>query len=319
MPSTSTDPVFDAFRAANARKALPTHLDTAGLRQLSAAVRARAVFTARGTSTIYVNELKRVVDLLASGDIGMADARATLIECLRALGYTPEGGFPGEGVGQVPPAIRGSLQDLSSFRRMNLTLTTQVDLMTNAGLQRRGMEPVRLAEFPAFELVRISPRAAPRDWKARFTIVGGVLVDGGRMILFKGDPRWGELGSSENFNDALDVDTPPLAFGSGVGWEERSHAECVRFDIRGPEGETVDEWLASPKRPRVIAGAMPLPAPRLTMQDVSPDLRRKFEVETMSKPVTEKPGRYDYSDLLEESLAESQAAYRKGRNGRDGQ
>ena len=49
-------------------------------------------------------------------------ARVRLRSALASLGYTPEGGFPGDD--EVPPAEAGSLQDLSSDARLRLQLET---------------------------------------------------------------------------------------------------------------------------------------------------------------------------------------------------
>jgi hypothetical protein len=183
---------FDAALASRAREAMPTALDTAGLRELGQQVLGRAVFSARGVSAIYASKLKEVIDQLTAGDIGEGQARTALYETLDALGYTPEGGFPGN-EGDVPPAVRGSLQDLRSFRRMDLVIRTQLDLMTGAGEQSRGHTPERLTEYPAWELVRVEQRTTPRDWAARWAISGG-KPNGSRMLALKGDPVWGELG-----------------------------------------------------------------------------------------------------------------------------
>ena len=86
---------------------------------------------------------------------------------LQTLGYTPEGGFPDAPSAEIPPAIAGSLQDLSSFLRRDLIVRTQLALMHGAGLQTRGHTPERLRQFPAWELVRVADKKVPRDWETR--------------------------------------------------------------------------------------------------------------------------------------------------------
>lgn len=309
--------VFDAQLASSARTAMPTPLDTAGLRELGAGVLARSVFTAHGISAIYASKLKEVIDQLAAGEIGEGQARTALYECLDALGYTPEGGFPGH-EGEVPPAIRGTLQDLRSFRRMNLIVRTQLDLMTGAGQQYRGQLPEALAQFPAWELVRIEDKNAPRNWKgdepskadprSRWLIADGKLY-GGRMIALKGDPVWGELGSFNNFQDALGTDHPPFAFNSGMGWREIDMAECEALGVTGPNGGTAAEWFAS--RPQVLAGQLPLPAPQLSMADVDPALVESFKKSTHATARPGTPLVMDYSDILAKELKNSRDAYQK--------
>lgn len=273
MPDLST--ITDALAAAQKRGALPTSLGTAELRELGADILARSVFTARGTNAVFTDMLKKLVDRLAAGDMNEATARVTLLETLRALGYTPEGGFPDAPAGSVPPALRGTLQDLSSRRRLDLIVETQRGLMIGAGQKNRGSTPDRLELFPAWELVRQLSVMVPRDWPARWTIAGGKP---GRMIALKGDPIWGELGSPENFEDALSVDYPPFAFNSGMGWLEISKEEVARLGITGPQGETPAEFLAT--RPATLGGRQELPSPTLSVRDMDPEILREFQKST---------------------------------------
>lgn len=303
MPTPLTSQPFDAAIKAAERMPMPTALDTAGLRGLGPEVLARAVFCAHGASAVYASKLKEVVEALAAGDIGEGQARTALWECLKALGYTPEGGFP-DAQGEVPQALKGTLQDLSSFRRLDLIVRTQMDLMSGAGEQMRGHTPDQLAQFPAWELIRVEDRQVPRDWPARWTVAGGKP---GAMIALKGDPVWGELGSYDNFSDALGVDHPPFAFLSGMGWRAVSAAECEALGITGPDGETPDEWLAS--GPIVMAGKLPLPSPRMSMADVDPAIVDRFRTGTGGTSATSTPGVVDYSDVLARELAASREAY----------
>jgi len=275
--------ILDALLAAQKRGVLPTALGTAELRALGADVLARSAFTARGTNAIFVSKIKEVIDLLAAGDIGDGQARTILYETLDVIGYDVEkGGFPGE---EVEPAMKGTLQDLRSFRRMDLIVRTQLDLMQGAGLQLRGMTPDRLRAFPAFELVRQLDVAVPRDWPSRWTIAGGTLT-AGRMIALKGDPVWGELGSYDNFDDALGVDHPPFAFNSGMGWDEISAADCQALGITGPDGETPEQWLQS--RPATMAGRQPPPAAQISLAGVDPAIIESFRKSTGATPAPDR-------------------------------
>lgn len=289
---------FDAAVASRSRTAMATALDTAGLRELGPEILARSVFSANAVSAIYASKLKEVIDELTSGRIGEGQARTALYICLDELGYTPEGGFPGE-AGDVPPAVKGTLQDLRSFRRMNLVVRTQVDLMGGAGLQARGSEPISLATHPAWELVRAEPRKTPRDWEARWVICGGKVTDG-RMIALKGDPVWGELGSYDNFQDALGVDHPPFAFESGMWWDEVEAAECDELGITGPAGESAADFFAS--QPQTLAGRMELPEPSISMAGVDPGLRDKFIRDTGATPHPSRPHSLEFSRILAREL-----------------
>jgi hypothetical protein len=278
MPKPATTPaaIFDAFRKASERGELPTSLGTAELRELGADVLSSSVFTARGTNAIYVSKLKEVIDQLAAGDINFATARWTLMEALKATGYTPEGGFPDVPDGTVPPALAGTLQDLSSKRRIEFILKTQIALVRGKGQQFRGQ--ARADAFPAWELVRVYQVTAPRDWPSRWAIAGGPASPSGyagtgRMIALKGDPVWGELGSYENFTDALGVDHPPFAFNSGMGWREVAAGEVRKLGITGPNGESPKDWQKS--GPATLDGK--LPVPQLDVNQVDPELLKKLQ------------------------------------------
>jgi hypothetical protein len=270
--------IFDALLAAQQRGELPTSMGTAELRELGEDLLSRSVFTARGVNAVFVSKIKEVVDALAAGEINEASARLALTETLRDLGYKPESSFPDAMPGEVPPAVRGTLQDLSSNRRLNLIIDTQRGMMVGKGQQVRGMDPHRLKQFPAWELVRVLSVEIPREWPSRWVIAGGKPRKDGRMIALKGDPIWGELGAWANFEDALGVDHPPFAFNSGMGWMEVSKQECARLNILGPNGETPEEWLAS--RPRTLAGKQPLPAPSLSVKDMDADVLQQFQKST---------------------------------------
>ncbi|MCU0751425.1 MAG: hypothetical protein MUC40_00065 [Akkermansiaceae bacterium] len=311
------DAITDALAAAQKRGLLPTALSTKELRELGADVLARSVFSARATNAIFADELKKIIDRLAAGDIGEGQARTAIWEILDILGYYAEkGGFPAE---ELEPAVKGTLQDLMSFRRRDLIVRTQRDLMQGAGLKMRGSEPDRLSEFPAWELVRNLDVTVPRNWngespskkdpRSRWVIAGGTLVDGGRMVALKGDPIWGEIGSYENFSDALGVDHPPFAFNSGMGWREISAEEAAQLAISGPDGETVEEWLAS--EPATLTGKQPLPTPQVSLNGVDPAIIERFRKATKAE-TGGKPYVFTYSDILEKELKTADEAYQKG-------
>jgi hypothetical protein len=307
-------PNLTALSVSEIRSLLPVALGSAEIRdQIAVELRANAVFSARTTNAVYLGILKKVIDEVAAGRMDQATARVTLLEALRALGYTPEEGFPDDPEGTVPEAVAGTLQDLSSRRRLDLIINTQRALMIGRSQQLRGMEPARLQQFPAFELVRMEDREVPRNWggtqtgsppirqgqadlRSRWTIAGGNFWDG-RMIALKGDPVWGELGSSENFDDALDTDHPPFAFNSGMGWAEVALGECRTLGITGPNGETLEEWLAMDHP--VLTGTQPaLPVPQISVKDVPPPVLKKLEkVAAVTPDGTAYPQSADSDDL----------------------
>ena len=226
-------------------------------------LRSKSVFSARVSSETFLFAIKKVVDSIVGderqpGDervsgMSLAEGRATLRNVLDALGYTPEGGFPGDELddtGGTPalPAVAGTLQDLRSSRRLNLILETQIALMRGRAMKVQGRGPVADLAFPAWELVRFQQREVPRDWAARFEEAGGTILtdeDGRkRLVAHKNDPVWDALGDSALFDDALDVDHPPFAFNSGMWWRHTSASEYEAMggvSRRGAEAQSLAE------------------------------------------------------------------------------
>ncbi len=314
-------PELDAALMARLREVLPTSLGTAELRELGAGFLGRAAFTARGSNLVFTTQLKKIVDELTAGSLGEGQARTALWEVLDQLNYTPEGGFPDALPGEVPPAVAGSIQDLSSYRRRDLIIRTQLDLMQGRGEQYRGQLPISLAQAPAWELVRKGEVETARDWPARWAVAGGKplqregisknahqRVDAPTgMIALKGDPVWGELGSYDNFQDALGVDHPPWCFNSEMGWRELRRAECEALGITGPNGESIDDWQAS--QPLTQAGKLALPEPELSVAEAEAAVLEYFDGTTLPTVAAERPGKRFFSERLEQSVAEAAAAY----------
>lgn len=289
---------FDSANLSAERNTLPTSLGSQDLRNsLAADVRARSFFFARGSNLLVVSRAKELIEQVLDGEMDRATARWQIKEILKAVGYTPQGGFPEDLAGDVPPAEVGSLQDLSSDRRLNFMIDTQIKLMQGRGQQLRGNAPAMLRQFPAWELVRVSHRRMPRNWggaheappatakardpRPRWIIAGGKSLPGGRLIALKGDPVWGELGASGNFDDALDVDYPPFAFNSGMGWQDVSRADCLRLGVTGPNGESIEEWQAM-DHPLLVDTQSGLPAPQISLKDADPALVANFLAATDS-------------------------------------
>ena len=301
----------EAEQIAAIRDLLPTTLGSAEIRaQIAADIRARSVFVSRCANAIFLAKVKEVVTKMAAGEMDHASGRLALKQMLKVLEYTPESGFPEDESGEVPPAVQGSLQDLSSTRRLDLIINTQVALVQGRSMQLRGMEPTVLRMWPAWELVRAVQVEVPRDWQSRWLVAGGTLADGGRMIALKGDPLWGELGSSENFDDALDVDFPPFAFNSGMTWTPIDMYTVKHLRIRASTGEDVEEWLRSPQR--VLMGTQPAPpAPQVSVKDLDPEMRSELQKDGVSI-VEDKATTPENKDALEKEL-DARAAAREAR------
>lgn len=236
-----------------AKALMPSAESSAEIRErLSAQIRARSVFSARTPSARYLAKLRQVLAQLVDGEINNAAARTTLAEFGRALGYTPDGGFPGESA--TPPAEAGSLLDLLSRKRLALIIDTNRKLASSARQQADGNSDYALYAYPAWSLERRSTRSRPRgDWAERWRAAGDSVAWEGaaqarpgifgepRMIALKDSPIWAALGNGEGgYEDVLGAGMPPFAYGSGLGWVpvKRAEAEALGLLANGDPGKT---------------------------------------------------------------------------------
>lgn len=289
------DSIKDASQAMEvlaSKGVLPTHLSSREAReQLAAAIRRRAIWSARTTHAGYVQSLRdAVADLLAGGkDNDFASVRLRLKNLLAELQYTPEKGFPGDAALGIPEAKPGSLRDLSSTKRIELVLKTQIALHRNSALKSRGNTPIRTRLYPAWELIRVESRRQPRGsdgsasigWQRRWMAANGPILPSGRLVALKSDPVWARLGDSAIFDDAMDVDIPPFAFGSGMGWREVSAGEAEGMGLKPDGGDRKPEaGDLKPEKtlPRPVSSVRGLDDP------VMQSLLAKVKAERTAKP-----------------------------------
>lgn len=246
----------EALEFARARGILPTQLSSQDLRELSAEMRRRSLFSARVTNAQFLQELADQIEELQQGRTNLATAMMDMREVLTELDYTPETGFPGDAARGIPPAEKYDLRDISSHKRLSLMLETNQAQAYGEGRRQQGNTREAVAQFPAWELIRISPRRVPRgfqstktglmpvpgdSWQERFVRAGGTLVGDGRMIARKDDTVWERLGDSNEFPDGLDQPFPPFAFNSGMDWRAVPRREAIALGIIDPGEDAIPE------------------------------------------------------------------------------
>ncbi len=215
-------PFHEALNAHEIKSLLPTTGDSAALRALDADVKRRALFSATVSSAEHLQKISDVVNGILTGQLDQASGRLQIKQLLAAAGYEPS------------EELAGGLQDLSSDRRINLQIETNVQTAQGFGWFAQGNRPGALLAFPAQELVReIVPKGAERDWAERWTKAGGQFY-GSRMIALKNDPVWDKLGDSSLFDDGLDNPWPPFAFNSGMGVRDIGYTEAVELGVMEP-------------------------------------------------------------------------------------
>lgn len=297
-----TTRVTDALRQWRGREVWPTEFGSADLRGFSRELQQRSIFSARTTNADYLNEVGGVVDEILSGKINMAEGRLRLLRKLKELGYDPAKGFPDD-MAHVPPAEKGSLQDLSSYTRLKLVLETNVRKAQSYGKMLGGLQPYQRREYPAWELARVYHRDVPRGtpdshsvgWLRRWhDAATSVAFEGvwkpatgevARMIALKSSPIWAALGEGAGgYDDALGDPYPPFAFNSGMAWRavDRKTWDNLKDarDEDGAEeaagGALLRQSEAAPVAPSFAPGSVAIAK---AFANLSPDLQEELKRE----------------------------------------
>lgn len=212
----------EALRDRRVRALLPTTLGFEELQRLRPEIFKRAVVSARVYETSVLNRLANVVKSLISpagnfeGQQGhnLATARESIRHELRAAGYRPD--------------QPGTITDLTSDQRLNLTIRTNADMARGFGQWKQGQDDELLDLWPAQELYRGEDRDEPRDWPAIWTAAATetdltaleVYHRTGRFIALKDSPIWLAI---SDFGQPY----PPFKFQSGM-WVRDIDAPTAR-------------------------------------------------------------------------------------------
>lgn len=255
MTFTKPIPFDEAIQSRNVKGLLPTSMSSKQLSRLSTELKERAVFSAR---TLHAGYLQKANDLFAkiAGGATPEDferraageepllqdipgARLQLRKFLDSIGYRPD------------PTERGGVTDLSSDRRLNLLLQTNVEMAQGYGQWIASQDETTLDNLPALELFRISGAAKPRDWPARWRLAGDAsghaigdgwtLTEDGRMIALKNHPIWERLGDPDLFDDGLGNPYPPFAFSSGMDVRDITREEAIQLDLIDSDTQIVTQ------------------------------------------------------------------------------
>lgn len=201
-------------------------------REWSQKIKDEAIFGARITHRAYVDSIKKRLVEVIGGTITPQEAERRLKETLRDIGYSPEKGF---GDRKVPAAKAGDIRDLSSSRRIQLILDTNVKRARSMGQVAASENPMTMMSLPAWKLTRTGARKKPRgDWNRRWAAAGAKCGWEGaskrQMIALKTSPIWQALSEGAGgFEDTLGSPFPPFAFGSGLAWVSVGRREWQRI------------------------------------------------------------------------------------------
>lgn len=262
MNFTEPKPLTEIIAKLDAKTPIGSVMRTADWEQVPQGLRDGAFFSAGVTNAQFLAQQKQSIsDLIArarqtndQGESMWKTDRARFVAELRQMGEALGVPHPEGREGGVKEK---DITDPLSVARLQLVVNTQLELAYGYGQYVAAMDEDILSEWPAWELVRITPRKAPRDWPTRWAEAGGTLHDG-RMIALKTDPVWVKLSRFGNPH-------PPFDFNSGMGVEEVDRDTAESF---GLISMTTNEALKSlgahgPKRGRFKADAPQVQKPGL--------------------------------------------------------
>ena len=196
-------------------------------------IRERSFYMAGVNQAEILDAFRAEARGIVDGTSSVEESRKRLEAMLPGMGYKP---LPGQ---------EGTIKDLTSERRISIALSTNVAILHGWAQKERGLQRGAEIAYPVWELVRLITKEVPREWPARFLVAGGMITEDGRMMAPKNSEVWADLGSRESFPDALGVDYPPFAWGSGMGWKAVPRAEALKLGV-------IDAtW--QPMRPRPVS------------------------------------------------------------------
>ena len=232
----------EAVKLASVKSALPTQLDTAQLRTLSASLQRRALVSAQVEQVKFLDRVQTLLDGALKGETSLPEMRVALRDTLAELDYAPKAG------------TEGTIKDLTSRARLDVLLRTNLDTARGYGQFIVRNDPALLDGYPALELVRDEVRKDPRDWEQRWTIAAQtagdvdalrVLGQTGRMVALKNSGIWQALGDGAGgYTDTLGNPYPPFAFSSGMGVEDVDREDAQSLGLIAPDEQLAPSPLA---------------------------------------------------------------------------
>lgn len=163
----------------------------------------------------------------------------------------------------------GQPAQLADTLRLDFKLKIASEVTQGAGRYVAQNAPDKVAEYPAWEFLRVYLREVPRgdsghegddDWPTRWTAAAQasgdtdalrILKETGRMIALKASPIWEALGSGlgagggVEWSDALGNPFPPFAFNSGYDLDQIDRDECEALGLVKP-GDAVEPARIDP-------------------------------------------------------------------------
>lgn len=227
-------PIAEAVEKLSAQTPVGSTLKSAEWATVPREIRNRAVFSSQVESARVLDRIQQGLGNILTGQRNQHGVIEDRSKFIAALGKLAEA----EGLSPTEPALKGTIQDITSERRGELILNTQTEMLYNFARHKRGASGPLLRAAPAQELVRIAERKEKRRWVDLWRAhggrtfpgapaIGGALqpgMDGIRCIALKGDPIWENISRFGN-------PYPPFDFGSGVGVTNVTRTEAMQLGL----------------------------------------------------------------------------------------
>ena len=217
MDFTSPQPLTGILDKLDAKTPVGSVMRAADWESMPQQLRDSAFFSAGVTNANFLAQQQQSIHEMISRAREKNEAGESMWKMDRSQ-FVKQLRLVGEAMGvQHPDGRNGGVNekditDPISIARLKLVVNTQLEMAYGQGQYLAAMDEDVLQEWPAWELVRITPKKAPRDWHARWTEAGGTLHDG-RMIALKTDPIWSAI-------SRFGKPHPPFDYNSGMGVEE---------------------------------------------------------------------------------------------------
>lgn len=225
----------EAVQSRQAKRAFPTSLKSAALERLSLQapdIMERAMVSAQVANVDILDEINKQITRMVSGlSSGAGDysnpvtVHAALLDFIQKTGYQPEAGK------------EGTIEDLTSDKRINLITQMNADDARGYGQYEQGQDPDVLDEWPCLELYRLEDRKEKRPWAQRWRAAGGKFYGKpsaefpeGRMIARKDDPVWAKI---SRFGKPY----PPFDYGSGMWTRQIDRDESIELEVIQPNDQ----------------------------------------------------------------------------------
>ncbi len=225
MQFVKPTPYREALEKVGVKSPIGSQLNSSQWGDVPVALRERAFFSSRVESVRFLQRaqdgitdfLSGNTEVLPNGQTALkTGGRAQFIEQMREFALR-------EGMGPLDGVKKGSLQDITSERRLGLIFDIQTRQAQDFGYRKQGLDPDVLNEFPAQRFIRVKPVKEPRFNHLPYE----------DKVYLKTDPIW------KFINADFRVPWGPFGFGCGHDVEDVDRAEAEQLGLVRP-GERLE-------------------------------------------------------------------------------